>query len=204
LQALTWVDPITVVDVELKKEIKPSRRRLQEREAHAKSSPVPRQRRVDQTDWYGTGRHRRLGQKEKTSDFHGTNGFMVHLPKTNEYLGIGHFHRPLGRDANDYARFGHHYTHAFFTIPDEPPYHLQRLTPELVLPSHAHADDAEVIQFWSGLERVDDDTLALAYGINDCEGAATYIDMSTVDLLLRVVPEGKEVVDLMKPFGTSA
>jgi hypothetical protein len=137
--------------------------------------------------------------KKKKSDFHGTNGFMVHLPKTQEYLGIGHFHRPPGRDSNDYARFGHHYTHAFFTIPDQPPFRLQRLTPELLLPSFAYPTDAEIIQFWSGLERVDDDTLAVAYGINDCEGAAAYLDLSMVESLLRDVPIGKEVVDLMMP-----
>jgi hypothetical protein len=48
-----------------------------------------------------------------------------------------------------------------------------------VLPSYDNRNDAEVIQFWSGLELFDDDTLTLAYGINDCEGAATTIDMSS-------------------------
>ena len=122
---------------------------------------------------------------------------MVYLPHTNEYLGIGHFHRPSGREANDYARFGHHYTHAFFTISDRPPFHLKRLSQELVLPSHAHENDAEVIQFWSGLELLDDNTLTLAYGINDCEGAATFLDLSAVENLLREVDPGKEVIDLM-------
>jgi hypothetical protein len=135
----------------------------------------------------------------KKSHFHGTNSFIVHLPKTQEYLGIGHFHRPPLRSANEYARFGHHYTHAFFTIPDQPPFRLKRLSPELLLPSFAYNTDAEIIQFWSGLERVDDDTLAVAYGINDCEGAATYLDLSMVESLLRDVPLGMEVVDLMMP-----
>ena len=121
---------------------------------------------------------------------------MVHLPKTGEYLGIGHFHRPPGRDKNDYARFGHHYTHAFFTITEKPPFRLKRLSAELVIPSHAYPEDAEIIQFWSGLE-LDGTKLALAYGINDCEGAAINIDLSVVEGLLREVPRGKEVVDLM-------
>jgi len=127
---------------------------------------------------------------------------MVYLPKTQEYLGIGHFHRPPGREANEYARFGHHYTHAFYTISDQPPWHLKRLSPELLLPSQSYKDDAEIIQFWSGLERVDDNLLALAYGINDCEGAAMYMEMSIVEALLRVVPQGKEVRDLMIPVTT--
>mmetsp|Transcript_43344 Transcript_43344/g.105046 ORF Transcript_43344/g.105046 Transcript_43344/m.105046 type:complete len:547 (-) Transcript_43344:24-1664(-) len=176
LQALTWVDPITVVDVELKR-TDLSGRRLSEANGGKKKQ-----------------------NKKKKSHFHGTNGFMLYLPKTQEYLGIGHFHRPPDRETNEYARFGHHYTHAFFTIPATPPFHLKRLSPEVVLPSHAKSDDAEVIQFWSGLELHDDDTIVMAYGINDCEGAATYLELSTVESLLRNVPEGKEVVDLMMPL----
>jgi len=173
LQALTWADPVTVVSVDTSKT------------DGAASSAT----------------HRRLKQhrkKKKESHFHGTNGFMVHLPKTGEYLGIGHFHRPPGRGRNDFARFGHHYTHAFFTITDKPPFRLTRLSPELVLPSHAYPEDAEMIQFWSGLE-LDGRTLALAYGINDCEGAASHLDLAVVEGLLRDVPEGKEVVDFMTP-----
>jgi hypothetical protein len=185
LQALTWVDPITVVDVELKLKQTSARQLLEL--GHDASSQKRRQL---------TARNEK---QERKSHFHGTNGFMVHLPDSKEFIGIGHFHRPPSRDfGNAFARFGHHYTHAFFTIPDQPPFHLKRLSPELVLPSHNYPDDGEIIQFWSGLELIDDKTLALSYGINDCEGAATYLDMSTVDGLLRDVPEGKEVVDLMK------
>ena len=175
LQALTWVDPVTVIDVD-----------------------------VSKTDTAVEQSRRRLKQETKKSHFHGTNGFMVHLPKTGEYLGIGHFHRPPGRDKNDYARFGHHYTHAFFTITDQPPFRLKRLSAELVLSSHSYPEDAEVIQFWSGLELSTGDkgeeVLALAYGINDCEGAALHLDLAFVDGLLKDVPEGKEVVDFMMPL----
>ena len=206
LNALTWVDPVTVETVELKN-TQSTGRRLQDeptdggnvdtKDDSLASLPQHRRRRL-QGD---TPLRRRLAnKKEKPSDFHGTNGFMVYLPKDQEYLGIGHFHRPPGRAANDYARFGHHYTHAFYTISDKPPFHLKRLSPELLLPSKEFKDDAEIIQFWSGLERVDDDTLALAYGINDCEGAATFLELSTVEALLREVPQGKEVVDLMMPL----
>ena len=60
-----------------------------------------------------------------------------------------------------------------------------------------------MIQFWSGLERSDknnDDVMALTYGINDCEGAATYIAMKTINDLLRDVPEGMEVSQLLEPL----
>ena len=175
LQALTWADPVTVVSVDTSKT------------DGAASSAT--QRRLKQ----------KRKNKKKESHFHGTNGFMVHLPTTGEYLGIGHFHRPPGRDQNPHARFGHHYTHAFFTITDQPPFRLNRLSAELVLPSYAYPEDAEIIQFWSGLE-LDGTTLALAYGINDCEGAATHLDLAVVEGLLRDVPEGKEVVDVMMPL----
>ena len=42
--------------------------------------------------------------------------------------------------------------------------------------------------------------LVLAYGINDCEGAATYIDLDVVEGLLQDVPSGKEVIDLLMPL----
>ena len=62
--------------------------------------------------------------KIKKSHIHGTNGFMVPLPNLqnerkkyeNQYIGIGHFHRPNDRNKNPYAKFGHHYTHVFYTI----------------------------------------------------------------------------------------
>ena len=200
LQSLTWVDPVTVIDLEdenEKKGNKKPKRRLTEAEPldavldalndEATTSSFPR---------------RRLAGKKKKSDFHGTNGFMVYLPHSKEYLGIGHFHRPPGRDANPYARFGHHYTHAFFTVPSSPPFHLKRLSPEFLLPSKAVHEDAEIIQFMSGLELVDSETMVIAYGINDCEGAAVYIDLSKIEELLRDVPAGKEVVDLMQPLGS--
>ncbi|OEU20153.1 hypothetical protein FRACYDRAFT_236223 [Fragilariopsis cylindrus CCMP1102] len=187
LQALTWVDPVTVVDVEMKKENSENASNNNNNNNSSNGHSNPERRRLKE-------------DKKKKSHFHGTNGFMVHLSERNEYLGIGHFHRPPDREKNEYAKFGHHYTHAFFTISDTSPFHLKRLSSELVLPSHAKPDDAEVIQFWSGLDRIDDTTLALAYGINDCEGAVTHLDLSTVEELLRDVPQGKEVVDFMMPL----
>lgn len=144
--------------------------------------------------------HRQLMlEKSRKSHFHGTNAFMVPFGD-NELLGIGHFHRPPGRDRNDYARFGHHYTHAFFTITATTPHVLKRLSREFVLPSKSNQMDADIIQFASGLEVDDngDNHVILAYGINDCEGAMVHVDRTVVENMLQNVPEGKEVIDLMK------
>ena len=216
LQALTWVDPVTVVDVHLqdqqtnvKGDPTTQRRLSDEKENRRPPQPLQASLLAAESAWNQSSvalqphRRRLLSSGKKGSDFHGTNGFMVYLPQYHEYLGIGHFHRPPGRQENEYARFGHHYTHAFFTISDEEPFHLKRLSPELVLASDGNPQDAEVIQFWSGLERSDknnDDVMALTYGINDCEGAATYIAMKTINDLLRDVPEGMEVSQMLEPL----
>ncbi|KAG7372675.1 hypothetical protein IV203_018818 [Nitzschia inconspicua] len=201
LQAVTWVDPVTVVNVEMtqsRHQQQPQSQQQQNQQNQQQQQQQQQRRLTEKTD------SKKSNNKKKKSHFHGTNGFMVHLSKTHEYLGIGHFHRPPGRETNEYARFGHHYTHAFFTISDAPPFHLKRLSPELVLPSHSYRDDAEVIQFWSGLELVDDETLALAYGINDCEGAATTLELDAVQRLLKDVDPEKEVVDYMMTMSPDA
>ncbi|KAI2508268.1 hypothetical protein MHU86_6197 [Fragilaria crotonensis] len=166
LQSLTWVDPVTVIDVHTVQNVNETHRRLLE-----------------------------AGRANKKSHIHGTNAFMVPYGQ-DELLGMAHFHRPFNRDENVYARFGHHYTHAFFTISANTPFRLKRLSAEFVLPSYHHANDAEIIQFISGLE-LHDDQVVLAWGINDCEGAAGTISVDVVNRLLRNVPEGKEVVDFM-------
>jgi len=177
LKALTWVDPVTVIDVE------------------ADNLETPQ---------------RRLAGKEK-SHIHGTNGYMVPLPSTSELLGIAHFHRPENRQKSLYALHGHHYTHALFTIARNAvgEYKLKRLSNEFVFRSMSPAFlavnpvvvDAETIQFSSGLDVVGSDVdgrLLLSYGVNDCEGIATFLDMAAVhDLLLDA--DGMEVVDLMAP-----
>ena len=206
LQSVTWVDPLTVVDVLPSKQKEPSkmggmdkkRRLLLENRTsldqmkHHSDAMSTRRRQQQRKN-----ASKKSMAKTNKSEFHGTNGMMVYLPRTEEYLGIGHFHRPPGRQANDYAHFGHHYTHAFFTIPATEPFYLKRLSAEFVLPSHAFPSDAEIIQFLGGLELVDEETIVITYGINDCEGAAVYVDRSKIETSLRKVPIGKEVVDLM-------
>ena len=175
LKALTWVDPVTVVDVDPK------------------------------------GEDKQPGKKEK-SNIHGTNGYMLPLHATNEYLGIAHFHRPEDRKASDYALHGHHYTHAFFTIAKQgklgSDYKLKRLSNEFLFRAMSPAllgekppqIDAETIQFSSGLDLNGSDVdgkLLISYGINDCEGGAFFVDMKVVQEMLLEVPAGQEVNDLM-------
>jgi hypothetical protein len=198
LYALTWVDPVTVEKVdttpnEQRKTTNQQKRQNQKRP----SPPIPKKRRLATT----ASIHK--------SHIHGTNAFMVPVPEeSGVYLGVAHFHRPNDRRPNVYARFGHHYTHAFYTVkPGESLSTLVSLSPEFVLPSFHNPDDAEIIQFVSGLEIIqvqgndDDETtpvVLLAYGINDCEAAITTIDWKAVQTFLRPVAPGKQVVDFMK------
>ena len=67
---------------------------------------------------------------------------------------------------------------------------------------------ADVIQFASGLDLVGSDTdgrLLISYGINDCEAASLFVEMSYVQDLLQEVPDGNQVVHLMEdlPFEMS-
>jgi len=176
LLSLTWVDPITVIPVNTKK-----KRRLQENNNESV------QRRLKQ-------------EKVQKSHIHGTNAFMVLLADRDEFLGMAHFHRPNDRKPNQYARFGHHYTHAFYTINTQQPFRLTGLSPEFVLPSAQYSEDAEIIQFASGLELNGDDQLVIAYGMNDCEAAVVQVDLRTVHNLIRPVEAGKQVVDFMEPL----
>jgi hypothetical protein len=192
LYALTWVDPVTVekVDTTPNEQRKMTTTKQQQR-------PIPKRRLAAAT----TTVHK--------SHIHGTNAFMVPVPDApGVYLGVAHFHRPNDRRPNEYARFGHHYTHAFYTVkPGVSSSTLVALSPEFVLPSFHKPDDAEIIQFVSGLEIIhvpgndDDETtpvVILAYGINDCEAAITTIDWKAVQTFLQPVAPGKQVVDFMK------
>jgi len=196
LLSLTWVDPVTVEQVS----------------TTAQPVPIPKTRKqqprrlseeIDEISVQQPQQHRRLGSqgnKPHKSHIHGTNAFMVYLSQQDAFLGVAHFHRPNDRQSNPYARFGHHYTHAFFTISAQAPWSLTALSAEFVYPATTVAEDAEVIQFSSGLELTPNGDVALAYGINDCEAAVTTVPWSVVSSLLHPVPTGKQVVDFMQPL----
>jgi hypothetical protein len=158
--------------------------------------------------------HRRLESSSSThkSHIHGTNGFMVPIGNQNEFLGIAHFHRPNDRTKNPFARFGHHYTHAFFMIQTNnetmmndgsiPVGKLIALSSEFILPSYHHPQDGHMIQFLSGLEYNEHtNEIIIAYGINDCEAAIISISYhDVVQPMLRPVSAGQEVIHFMKPM----
>jgi len=198
LAALTWVDPVTLINVTIPS---PATSSMQENAA------TVRRRLLNS--------RRRLRKKEKKSSIHGTNGYLIPLHSTSEVLGIAHFHRPDGRDKNDFARFGHHYTHAFFTIKkekvtnsdgkSETKHTLSRLSNEFVFSSpsvglEVRDKTGDIIQFASGLDLVGSDEqgkLLISYGINDCESALLNFPMKSVQEMLVEVSEGQEVFHLM-------
>ena len=219
LHALTWVDPVTVeaVDATPIHQRTPQQQQKQRRLLlDTTNSTLSLPPSVHQYH-----NHRRLKEEKHKSHIHGTNAFMVPIPTMSKkkdaptvYLGIAHFHRPNDRKPNEYARFGHHYTHAFYTISTDAPnhksgtatntistFHLTALSPEFVIRSTHIPEDAEIIQFISGLE-YDPTTnqIILSYGINDCEGAIRRMDYRILQKLLRPVPRGKQVVDFMLPL----
>jgi len=142
LSFLTWPDPIWVQSLDTRTS------ELSAQDASSSASPAVTSIRFDNPT---ESSRNALG---KSSKFHGTSGFLLHLPDLNEYLGVGHIHRERkwAKDHRVDAKFGHHYTHAFFTISTTAPYSLKRLSQEFVLPSTSKARDADIIQFASGLE----------------------------------------------------
>jgi len=219
LKALTWVDPVTVVDVDLGDvtNMLQNRRQLSAVDEEVVGDGAVMQADVDVR---GTSTHRRLGSAKKPkSNIHGTNGYLVPLPSSGELLGIAHFHRPEHRKESNYALHGHHYTHAFFTIARQhhsesggdvgnASFKLKRISNEFLfralsvpIGEKESPNDGDVIQFASGLDVYGSDVdgkLVLSYGINDCEGAVLTISMKKLQQMLIEVEPGQEVVDLMR------
>jgi hypothetical protein len=208
LYILTWVDPVTVELVDLTPIQQKKNLQANERQLFLSGA-------VNVTVSSDSANNHVITK----SNIHGTNAFMVPIPSlsfaTNvnaskhiiaEYLGVAHFHRRRSSKRDVYARFGHHYTHAFYTISARNitghiSFHLTALSPEFVLPSIHQPDDADIIQFISGLEYdTKTNEVILSYGINDCEGAIKIISLSTVQQLLRPVPVGAQVFDFMLPL----
>jgi hypothetical protein len=109
-----------------------------------------------------------------------------------------HYYRWNGDKRKD-AKYGHHYTHSFFTISGHPPYRLARLSQEFVFPSKVSGftKDADIVQFASGLEWASETQIAIGYGINDCEGAIVNVNWTTVKSMLLTVEDGTHVAHTM-------
>jgi len=185
LKALTWVDPVTVVeDIDLRGIDK----RLSLMNANEEEMYVDGVNADSNGNDGGVesrhGRRLRSERQHRTatttkSNIHGTNGYMIPLATTGELLGIAHFHRPEDRRPSEYALHGHHYTHAFFTIARDDAvtiingdnsttgqrYKLKRLSNEFVFRTNSipegmtrpPSDDGDIIQFASGLDLLGSD-----------------------------------------------
>ncbi|KAL7443583.1 hypothetical protein ACHAXH_005953 [Discostella pseudostelligera] len=230
LKALTWVDPVTVVeDIDLRGIDK----RLSLMTANEEEMYVDGVNADSNGNDGGVesrhGRRLRSERQHRTatttkSNIHGTNGYMIPLATTGELLGIAHFHRPEDRRPSEYALHGHHYTHAFFTIARDDAvtngdnsttgqrYKLKRLSNEFVFRTNSipegmtrpPSDDGDIIQFASGLDLLGSDIdgrAIISYGINDCEGAVFTLSMRIMQQMLIEVQPGQEVVDLMMEIG---
>lgn len=220
LKALTWVDPVTVVDVDLgdvTNLLMKDHRQLSESEIDKMEVENEVILHTEDVERAAPHQHRRLGSvKKPKSNIHGTNGYLVPLPSSGELLGIAHFHRPEHRKESNYALHGHHYTHAFFTIArghdsgsdENTTFQLKRISNEFLfralsipIGEKKSPNDGDIIQFASGLDVYGSDIdgrLVLSYGINDCEGAVMTISMAKLQRMLIEVEPGQEVVDLME------
>ena len=220
LKALTWVDPVTVVDVALGdvSNLLKDHRQLSESEVDEEARGDGLMIQADLGGETSMHHRRRLGSAKKPkSNIHGTNGYLVPLPSSGELLGIAHFHRPENRKESNYALHGHHYTHSFFTIArqhqptdsgGDNTFQLKRISNEFLfralsvpMGEKKSPNDGDIIQFASGLDVYGSDIdgkLVLSYGINDCEGAVLTISMAKLQQMLIEVEPGQEVVDLMR------
>merc|ERR1712228_266271 len=135
--------------------------------------------------------------EETWGSYHLNNGF-IHLEQSREFLGIAHahydlydyntqWHRPFG------IQHGYHYTHFFFTIEDEPPFKVKRMTEEFCFVSQHLNDnktDCEIVQFVAGMvENIVNgkEVLFVSYGINDCTSAIAQINKQSVINMLEPV-----------------
>lgn len=199
LKTVTWVDPLSVQTVLDSSYV-------------SNSSPG----KLSQYIQIQKQENKKLRGRRK-SDIHGTNGYMVPFGK-DEYLGIAHFHRPEHRKKSPYALHGHHYTHAFYTISQNEPHVLKRLSNEFIFQAlHSQVSegkddkvgDGEVIQFASGLDIVQRSVpdelgnlvtrnfVMISYGVNDCESVVALFSEETVQYLLLDIENGQQVVDVM-------
>eukprot|EP01084_Bolivina_argentea_P064987 118462_1 len=140
------------------------------------------------------------------NSYHQNCGF-IHLTETNEFLAVGHLHYDL-YDSKEFSainprrsirrfgiKWGHHYTHFFYTISDKPPFHMKRMSVEFCFNSpfiklNSKSMDCDVIQFVSGMveKTVDDkEYLFITYGINDCVSSIVQLEKQfVIDLLMSV------------------
>jgi len=120
------------------------------------------------------------------------NAGFIHLKESNELLGIGHIHSDFYNFMEVQRPFGikgaTHYLHFFYTIADEPPFRVKRMSDKFCFVSpYKNTEDCDVIQFVMGMiESTLNNTqyLFVSYGINDCIGSIAKLEKQfVIDML---------------------
>ena len=89
--------------------------------------------------------------------------------------------QPKGRP----FQFGYAYTHFFYLVSTQPPWHILATSGEFCLAAAGSPADCESVQFISGIEVADPGTLLLAYGVNDCEGKIARLSLDRMWRMLQ-------------------
>ena len=129
-----------------------------------------------------------------------TTAHLVHLHDAEGkgvLLGVAHIRREVGdcllklcrpfASERDWAlagapafRWGHHYTHFFYSLTPHAPFRVLGTSREFCLGSAQDPDDCESVQFITGLALRGESTLLMAYGINDCEAKVAELPVERV------------------------
>ena len=120
--------------------------------------------------------------------FH-NGGTLQRLPAWlgGELLGVAHIHRGYGGQA---ARWGHHYSHFWFTLAGAPPYALSRVSAEFCFGTPwTRKGQCEVVQFASSLliDPRRNSTLFVGFGVLDRNALIVRLELSTVLRALRPI-----------------
>ena len=136
-----------------------------------------------------------------------TTAHLVHLHDAEGkglLLGVAHIRRGVGdcinRQCNAFKdehlaeappfRWGHHYTHFFYSLTPHAPFRILRTSREFCLGSAQDPDDCESVQFITGLALRGETALLMAYGINDCEAKVAELPVKQVlDMMLPLLAE---------------
>mmetsp|Transcript_49989 Transcript_49989/g.89745 ORF Transcript_49989/g.89745 Transcript_49989/m.89745 type:complete len:532 (-) Transcript_49989:104-1699(-) len=116
----------------------------------------------------------------------------IWIPEAGEYLGIGHmfrscYHTRSTLECNSdlqkedmYPRYGHHYTHFFYTLSGTHPFGLSRIgNAEFCMASSTDPSDCDLVQFIAGMTR-DGEDLVFSYGVHDVWGYVSRIKVKEV------------------------
>ena len=129
-----------------------------------------------------------------------TTAHLVHLHDAEGkglLLGVAHIRREVGdcmtklckpfKNRREWTmagspafRWGHHYTHFFYSLTPHAPFRIVGTSREFCIGSAQDPDDCESVQFITGLALRGESTLLMAYGINDCEAKVAELPVKQV------------------------